>query len=216
MFGSHLACHFCSRSDMMQRIELVWPLTFLSVCHCFSGAHGKQSLACLSLFGASAWAITNQINVNGVLFPRCTACLEPWNLGAIFFVNVPCGCTRPPPFSVIILPWLLLPLFSIFRFIFLKMLTYNTRFEPSTFRRGRSWSPYIIGRWQLLSNFSFSFFQVKRGPPLYTVCGFGESVIVCLLWICPGCLLKLRILGWDAAFSFLTLVQQWVVDSNFL
>lgn len=93
---SHLACHVYSRRDMMQRISLVWPLTFLSVCHCFSGANRKHSLACLTAFGASTWGIANQMNVNSVLFPWCTACLEPWNLRAVFFVNVPCCCTRPP------------------------------------------------------------------------------------------------------------------------
>lgn len=149
MFGSHLACHVCSRSNMMQRIELVWPLTFMSVCHCFSRANRKHSLTCLTAFGASAWGITNQINVNGVLFPPCT-CLEPWNLGAVFCVSVPCSCTRPPPSSVIILPCLLFPFFSIFRSIFKGMLTYNTRFEPTTFRTGKGVSP--LHHWEMTTS----------------------------------------------------------------
>lgn len=145
MFGSHLACHVCSRSNMRQQIELAWPLTFLSVCHCFSGSNRKHSLACLSAFVVSAWGITNQINVNGVLFPQCTSCLEPWNLGAVFYVNVPCSCTRPPPFFVIILPYLLFP-FSPFLELYLKRCRCTTLdLNPQTSEQARVLAPYTLG-----------------------------------------------------------------------
>lgn len=181
MFGSHLACHVCSRSNMMQRIELVWPLTFMSVCYCFSRANRKHSLTCLTAFGASAWGITNQINVNGVLFPPCT-CLEPWNLGAVFCVNVPCSCTRPPPSlssSFLVCCFL----FSQFLDLYLKGCWHTTQdLNPQPLEQARVLAPYTTGRWRLLPNFSFSSplrWHLKKDPALCWLC---ESVIVCVLW----------------------------------
>lgn len=59
---------FFSCGAMMQQIQIVSPLTFLSVCHCFNRANRISWLVCLIAFGGSALGIPNQIRILSVYF----------------------------------------------------------------------------------------------------------------------------------------------------